>query len=273
MFKEGKTYKVKLELSPGSSGYGRATVISRDQRTLCISLKNSKGASLKVPNGCKIWFVSGASDNRFNGVWCSQVEASRNIGGVQTIICSIPKFEKQEQRRHTVRLEWSAPASLLGYEWQSLKAKFHARNISRLGIGFSTATDCASIFLAGSLLKWLIKLDDSDLQVTVRVVNSRFNWLLNRTELGAEFVDLSDEAFAQLEVILRKIESQTESRKQLAESGSLARWVKADKENLGFVKLRQEGASSDFDDETVEDEYDDEFDELEEDEEKEDKQV
>lgn len=256
MFKEGQTYKVKLELSPDSSGFGRATIISKDVRSLCITLKNSKGVNLKVKAGTKIWFVSGSSNNRFNGVWCSHVESSKLSGGIQTIICSIPKFEKQEQRRQISRMELNIPATLLGYEWQSLNARFQTSNISKQGIAFSADTDCSSVFKPGKELAWSINVDNSELTLRVKVVSSRFNWLLNRTELGAEFIHMNEESAEQLQHILGSIEAKQEIKKQLSESGSLARWVKAGKDNLGLVKAKQQDSELDDMDEDCSDEED-----------------
>jgi hypothetical protein len=242
MFKQGQTYKVKLELSPDRSGFGRATIISKDNRSLCVALKNSSGANIKVGPGTKIWFVSGATDNRFNGVWYSEVESSKLVAGERAIICSMPKFQKQEQKRSTLRLELNVPASLLGYEWRSLNAKFYTKNISRIGIAFLTETDCAAAFKPGTQIRWMIKVDNIELPLTVKVVNSRFNWLLNRTELGAEFTELDPETTESLERVLESIQKTREAKKQLSESGSLARWVKAGKDNLGLVKAKQEPA-------------------------------
>src|SRR5262249_3327037 len=99
MIKEGHVYKVKVELSPDTMGFGRAMVISIDNQRIYVQLKSSKGNKLNVPVGTKIWFVSSAAQNRFNGLWSSEVKGSRAVNGIPCLECRLPRFEQSTQRR------------------------------------------------------------------------------------------------------------------------------------------------------------------------------
>lgn len=237
MFKEGQVYKVKVELSPDLMGFGRATVISADSHRIYVQLKSSKGNKLNVPKGTKIWFVGSSSNNRFNGLWSSEVTGSKLINGVAGIECRTPKFQQHLQRRSQSRMDLTAPLTLLDDEWKNLNAKMTTRNISRLGLGFAVEAECADKFPVGKVISMQIRVGNICLDSKARIVNSRFNWLLNRTEIGAEFADLDVTSLESLDRVLVWLGNRPQGMKaQLSESGSLARWVKAGKDNLSLIK-------------------------------------
>ncbi|MBX9685450.1 MAG: PilZ domain-containing protein [Candidatus Obscuribacterales bacterium] len=247
MFKEGQVYKVKLELSPDLIGFGRATVVAVEPNRIYVQLRSSKGNKLNLPVGAKIWFVTGTAANRFNGLWTSEIKGNRILNGINVFECRTPKFEQTQQKRSQARSEISAPMEILGDEWRNYRLKAMTRNISRLGLGFSLPNQCHQEFSIDSQIMLTIYIGSIPLHAKIRVVNSRFNWLLNRTEVGAEFIDMDLESTKNLERILTWLGNKAipETRAELTDSGSLARWVKAGKDQTRFVKGEQKESASD----------------------------
>jgi len=58
MFEAGRVYKVKVELAPGQSGFGRATVLEKTNHQICIQFKTSRESNKLLPKGTRIWFVN-----------------------------------------------------------------------------------------------------------------------------------------------------------------------------------------------------------------------
>lgn len=256
MFKEGQIYKVKVELSPDVMGFGRATVLFADTRRICVQLKSSKGSRLNLPRGTKIWFVGSSSNNRFNGVWSSEVTGTKVLNGHPALECKSPRFEQHLQRRTQSRMELTAPVKISGDEWKDISVK--TRNISRFGLGLAAAADCAERFAIGTQLAMQVDIGEINLQGKVKVVNSRFNWLMNRTEIGVEFADLDVHGLESLERLLVWLGNKPQGAKAgLTESGSLSRWVRPSKDTFTFVKQggvdgEDEGDDSDVDEEDFE---------------------
>ena len=276
MFKQGQVYKAKVELSQDLMGFGRATVIAIDSRSIFLQIKSSKGEKLKIQTGAKIWLVGSSQNNRFNGLWCSEVKGQKIINGVTALECRLPRFEQTSQKRAQSRTQVNAVLEIEGDEWKDLAGKLFTRNISRLGLGFSAlGVDLTQRFTAGKEITLTFKVGDTVVSNKHRVINSRFNWLLHRTDIGAEIIDMNAEAVENLERVIVLLIDKAKTRAQLSDSGSLARWVKAGKDNLSFVKtselqrpnidmLQQAQAGSEASD-TDAPEEPDEFDELEED--------
>jgi hypothetical protein len=237
MFKEGQVYKIKVELSPDLMGFGRAMVVAVDTQRIYVQLRSSKGNKLNVPRGTKIWFVGSSLNNRFNGLWSSEVKGNRMINGSPSLECRLPRFEQASQKRVLTRIELNAPAEMVGDEWKNLIAKVVARNISRFGLGFYVEADCADRFTQGKTVSLLVHIGNIHLPVQGRVVNCGFNWLLNRTEVGAELIQTDGSTVDALEKVLVWLGNKPRgARAESSESGALARWVKAGKDNFKFVK-------------------------------------
>lgn len=257
MFKEGQVYKIKVELSPDLMGFGRALVMAVDAQRIYVQIRSSKGNKLSVPRGTKIWFVSSSLNNRFNGLWSSEVKGNRLINGTTSLECRLPRFEQYSQRRSHARFELSAPAEIMSDEFKDIIAKVVVRNISRFGLGFNIAAACADRFAPGTTVSLLVHIGNIHLRVTSRVVNCRFNWLLNQTEVGAELCDLDTATIEAIERVIVWLGNKPRGKSQASESGSLARWVKAGKDNLKFVKQSERSEESEepeeFDDLSTED--------------------
>ena len=93
MFEIGKTYKVKVEISPGETGFGRATIVQKVGTQVYIQLRTSKSALGMLAKGARIWFVSDAPDVTFNGLWSSTIIGSQLVAGKTAFVCGAPKLE------------------------------------------------------------------------------------------------------------------------------------------------------------------------------------
>lgn len=264
MFKEGQVYKVKVELTPGSLGFGRAKVLTVDSRGLLIELKSSTGKPMDIDAGAKIWFVGSSLNSKFNGLWSSEVKSSRMSHNALLLECKTPRFEQSDQRRNQARIDLTANIELRGTEWLGLRAPVVTRNISRHGIAFSVQAECAELFCIGRVVNMRIPVGNSDVDLRGRVVESRFNWLLNRTDVGAELIDLDAATTDSIERILVWLGNRPKGTKSLlSESGSLARWMKAGKNDLSKAEDMAEAEADDLSDGEAEDLSEEEADNVE----------
>lgn len=241
MFRHGKVLKVKVELSPEVVGFGRATIVQSEGSRLFLQLKTAKGEKRTLPKGTRVWFVSDSIENPFNGLWSTTVLGSRMIGGKPALECGRPKFEAVMQRRQHKRLVMVAPVRLQGEKYEQLQAS--TRNLSHSGVGIEVAEDCSEIFPAGHYVDFIIDSAAGPVNLTARVINSRFNWLGNRTEIGLEFVNVTAEAAATIKRLLASEEARPRlapegKEKVLAPQGSgqLSTWLKSTRDNVNFVK-------------------------------------
>ncbi|MGH9548117.1 MAG: hypothetical protein ACRD3W_02035, partial [Terriglobales bacterium] len=113
MFTPGKTYKVKLEGSPGDLDFGRATVVDRVGSQLCIYIKTSKDPHGRLAKGTKIWFVNDSPNITFNGLWASTVQGQQIVQGKTLLLCAQPRLEPLVQRRRSPRVNVDVPVSLV----------------------------------------------------------------------------------------------------------------------------------------------------------------
>lgn len=240
MFKEGQVYKAKVEVSPEVMGFGRATIVAVESRSVFVQLKSSKG--MKVSRGAKIWFVASSQNNRFNGLWLSEIKASKEIDGMTCLECSTPKFEQSTQKRVHARSDLTAPLEIEGDDWKDLAGKIMTRNVSRFGLGFAVQGECTDRFVLDSIVLVTYEVGAIKVRNNFRIVNARFNWLLNRTEVGAEITNMDAPSLENIERVLASLGNQSKgTQRQISESGSLSRWVRAGKENTSFVKPATEG--------------------------------
>lgn len=239
MFQKGQVYKAKVEVSEDLVGFGRATVVAVDARGISLQIKSSKGEQLKIQAGAKIWLVASTLNTKFSGLWYTEVRGLKLDKGVPTMECRLPRFEQSSQKRHQSRTQVNAALEIEGDEWKDLAGKLVTRNISRLGLGFSVpASDLRERFKADDVITLSFKVGDIVVKNKHRIVNTRFNWLLNRTDVGAEIIDMDAETLENLErvLLLLSTKSKENMKAALSESGSLARWVKASKDKLDLVK-------------------------------------
>ena len=107
------------------------------------------------------------------------------------------------------------------------------------------------------MLSMQVDVGEINLRTSVKVVNSRFNWLMNRTEVGAEFAYLDVKDLENLERLLAWLGNKPQGTKRdLTESGSLSRWVRPAKDTLTFVKQSAAAESEDDGDNSDVDEED-----------------
>ena len=236
MFKEGQIYKIKVELSPDLMGFGRAKVLSVEGQQIFIQLKSSGGEKLSVPRGTRIWFVGDSLNNRFNGLWTSEVKGSKIIKGVSALECKFPKFLEHSQRRASARAVLRVPIELVGEEWKDIGQKAITRNISRSGLGFSVVDDMTSRFTPGQSLDTVLQVGEMKIALCAKVIIARYNWLSNLTDVGVELHQLTVESSASLDRVLVWLGSRPRNDKAaLSESGSLSRWMKTKKDDRRFV--------------------------------------
>ena len=159
------------------------------------------------------------------------------MNGVPTFECRLPRFEQASQQRVQARSELNAPSDLVGDEWKDLTASVITKNISRFGFGFYIEVDCTERFTEGKVVSLTVHIGNINLDARGRIVNCRYNWLQHRTEVGVEFSDMDEDDADTLEKLLVWLGNRPRgSKAELSESGSLARWVKAGKDNLSLVK-------------------------------------
>jgi len=239
MFRPGKVLKVKVELSPDVVGFGRATIVESEGKRLFLHLKTAKGEKRTLPKGTRVWFVSDTADNPFNGLWSTTIVSSRLIGGKTALECSRPKFEAEMQKRKHKRIAVNCPVKLHGEQFEKLYAT--TRNMSRSGIGMETAEDCSDIFPVGHHIDIVIETQLGPVPVTARVIQARYNWLANRTDVGLEFVKIEEEANVIVGRLLQSLGAQARLAPEgkdggVAPQGPLSGWLKSTKDNVSFVK-------------------------------------
>lgn len=239
-FQSGRSFKVKVELANGEVGYGRASVLDRQGNRIYVQLKTSKGENQVLPKGSHLWFISDAPTNPFAGVWGTTVTGTKIIGGHTVMECSLPKFEAQAQKRKTQRVLLDYPVRLVREKGHEVAYEIRSRNISLTGIGleaFSAGVD--KDFPVGGLVQLILEGPTGDVPLTARVVRTDYNWLANRTTIGLEFVDISDQAEKSLDQ-LYYAQGGAEPGEQGSESEAtqqgLASWVRTSRSDWKLLR-------------------------------------
>lgn len=278
MFRPGQVFKVKVELSPDKVGFGRATIVDCKPKHLVFQLKTGRAGKQSIPKGTRVWFVGNATDNRMNGLWSTVITEVRLHNGKHAFECKIPVFEPfrnmPEQRRRHKRAAIQFPVKLQGSEWQTLDKFVISRNISRSGIGLSILQECPDLFPPGTSISLILETTSANIELHGRVINTRYNWLSNRTEVGLEFAELSPESVESLDKILLWLGSKPRKQElaaQRAESGALAGWLRSTQENRKFfgstggASAQEQNTAASEEDEHLDDDddFDDDGDEIE----------
>ena len=250
MFEAGKVYKVKVELADGQAGFGRATVVERKGNQLTILVRTSKGLDASLPKGTKIWFVSDSTES-FSGLWGSSIIEIKTAAGQRSMVCSPPKLEPLYQRRRTPRVAIDVPVQVYISDNQTL-FDVRSRDISRSGIAIESAPVLSESVGAGDIIKLIIHSSIGAIPLSARIIRVEKNWLANKTIVGLEFTEISDESVATLDKLLiqhggKPRNADAEAPKQ--ETG-LASWMSAPTETKGhFVGTALDGAPVEFDSE------------------------
>lgn len=249
MFRRGKVLKVKVELSSDVVGFGRATVVESQGSRLFLQLRTSKGEKRNLPKGTRVWFVSDSPLNPFNGLWCTTILNSRIVEGKTALECSRPKFEAKLQKRKFKRVSIICPVRIHGQKFDDLKAA--TCDVSRTGVGLETFDDHVDLFTVGHNIDLTLDSAAGPIHVTARIVQSRFNWLANKTDIGLEFIQVEDHAVELLEKLLQSVAGERGFAPAGKESGALqtgqlSSWLKSTKDNVDFVKVAaQKGLTAD----------------------------
>lgn len=248
MFRPGQVFKVKVELSPDEVGFGRATIVDCKPKHIVFQLRTSHGGKQAIPKGTRIWFVGNANDNRMNGLWGTIVTDTRLYEGKHAFECKTPVFEPfrnlPEQRRRHKRATIQVPVKLNGTDWKDLERCVLSRNISRSGLGLSVLRDCPHRFPPGMELSVVLKTTSLEVELQGAVINTRYNWLLNQTEVGLEFRDLPANSVDSLDKILLWLGSKPRKEEVKSESGALAGWLKSSKESRRFLGAQGAGTAA-----------------------------
>jgi len=246
MFRAGKVLKVKVELSPEITGFGRATIVEVEAGRIYLQLKTSKGQKRTLPKGTKVWFVSDSLENPFNGLWSTSVIGQKLVHGKTVMECTRPKFEAKVQKRKQRRVALNCPVRVEGEAWQELNGVI-TKNVSRSGLGFEVHDDCADDFESNHHIDIVIESPVGEIAVTARIVQSRYNWLANRTDVGVEFIKVSKEAQDSLDRLLLSLggkprqapDAKEKERKRAQDPAALSGWLKSTKDNVSFVKMKE----------------------------------
>jgi len=247
VFQSGKAYKVKVEVAPGQVGFGRVVVLEKRGGKLFVQFRSRSDVSQTLPSGTRMWLVSDAPDNPFNGVWATKVVGSKIIAGQTAMELAPPKFQTVAQRRDAERLPLkcpvrvlAAPGRVVGYEVQTL-------NISRSGVGLTMSEANPPEFVVGEPVDLVIESPVADIPVTGRVVRSEFNWLHRRNTVGVEFVEMDDETRLNLDRLLGSISSSLPAEdEEVVTLSGLGAWLKSARPDNKFLKPgRSESAPAD----------------------------
>lgn len=236
MFQVGKSYKVKVELSSGEVGIGRATLVEKQGNKLLIQLRTSRQPNQVLPRGSKFWFVSDSPDNPFNGLWSTMVTGARIHNGKTLMECSNPKFEQAVQKRATERLSLSCPVKVYSQPDLQVPYEIFARNISQSGIGLEASSQDVHEFVVGEHVVIVIESPIGDIAITCRVIRTQYNWLANRTAIGLEFFDMSAGTTSSLAKLLESIGNKQGSEGELEKKRKLSDWMKSSYDNLRLVQ-------------------------------------
>src|SRR5262249_9539894 len=242
-FQSGRSFKVKVELENGEVGFGRAFVLDRQGNKIYVQLKTSRDQNQVLPKGSRLWFVSDAPTNPFAGTWGTIVTGTRIIRGPSMMECSLPKFEPQTQKRKTARVLLDCPVRLVREKGKEINYDIRSRNISLSGIGLEAYSAGADKdFPAGEIVKLILESPHGDVPLTARVVRTDYNWLANRTTIGLEFVEISDQTEKSLDDLYQSLggaggEEEADVR---ATQRGLASWVRTSRTNWKLVRSGSE---------------------------------
>jgi c-di-GMP-binding flagellar brake protein YcgR len=202
MFEPGKIYKVKVEINPGEIGFGRATIIDKSPTGLVFQLKTSKEQNKVLAKGTRVWFVNDSPDVTFNGLWSSSIIATQLVERQTVLLSSSPKLEPLVQRRLSQRVNLDAAVKLMSESDEELATEVRSRDISRSGVALETGQEVSGAVETGSHVKFVLESHVGPITAYARVIRIEHNWLANKTVMGLEFTDLSDDAVAALDKLL-----------------------------------------------------------------------
>lgn len=260
MFEVNKIYKIKVESSPGSVGFGRATVTERKGNQLTIQVRTSKDLNANFPKGTRIWFVSDSTET-FSGLWASTVVESQGSGTKSIMVCSPPKLEPLYQRRRTPRVSLEVPVQVWMSEEQTM-FDVHSVDISRSGIALESNGPLPDDTEPGDKIRMVVQTTVGDITAQARIIRIEKNWLANKTTVGLEFEDLNEDEIAKLDKLLVLLGGKPRNPEALAENprpeAGLGSWISGTSEVRGkFVGTSSSDTDAGADDDPNKDPEDD----------------
>ncbi len=201
MFEPGKTYKIKVETTPGEFGFGRATVLEKSASNLTFQLRTDKEPNKVLPKGTRIWFVADSANFAFNGLWASSVVAKAHSAGQPIMQCSLPKFEAVRQNRRNQRVNFEGAVGVASINGEELAKGARTRDISRSGTAVESSQASPKLE-PGSIVKLKIDGHFGAIVAEARVIRVENNWLANKTIIGLEFTQIGEESVNSLDKML-----------------------------------------------------------------------
>ncbi len=233
MLEPGTSYKVKVELSPGKVGYGRATILERTGSRTFMQLRTAKEPNYILPHGSRVWFVADSPSSTLQGLWSSCVVGSKLVGGKTVVECGPVKFEPLVQQRKSARVPLQCAVDLVE---RKLPYAVRSRNISRSGIGLEAYSQYVDEFPVGENVEIVLTAPGGKVQITCRVIRSEYNWLNNRTAIGLEFVTMTQDAVELLEKLRNQASGSEPGEGVPGMSTTLAGSLRTTRENLKLTK-------------------------------------
>jgi c-di-GMP-binding flagellar brake protein YcgR len=241
MFDPGKSYKVKVETANGDIGFGRATVVEKDNSRLLVQLRTSRDTNQVLPRGTRFWFVGDSAGNVFNGLWATSVVGAKIVSGKTVMECRNPKFEPLLQRRANRRYPLTCPVDHIGLPGSTINYQLTARNISASGLGIETSEPNPREFAPGEKVTVMVHSESGDIAIECNVIRTQFNWLANKCLIGLEFQEMSQASNNALAKLLELLNERHPREDELETDtyGSLSRWMRTTNQNMKIVRPPQ----------------------------------
>lgn len=227
MFHPGSVLKVKVEIRPGELGFGRATVIDRVGNQILVQIKTSKESNKAFEKGTKLWFVSETATATFNGMWASYVVEQRLVGGRKAMLCAAPKLEPIVQRRGQMRAKLDVGVKIR-FAGTDEPVEFRSIDICQSGMSVETSANLPQNLESGDMVGLLVEAPPGEFFSSARVVRVERNWLVNKVEIGVEFMDMPKDVEEILDKTLVKL-GQTQDvdlTKDKGQATGLSGWAK-----------------------------------------------
>jgi c-di-GMP-binding flagellar brake protein YcgR len=242
LFDPGKILKVKVEVSPGDFGYGRATIVDRQGGQILIQVKTAKETNKILPKGTRIWFTNDSPKVTFNGMWASTVMGTQIVQGRTMLLCSTPKHEPLAQKRSWPRVAIELPVKLTRLSTPDRKERHYngtTADLSRSGLTLELADESFQDFQAGEEVSMVIQSKGLDIAVCANVIRVDRQWIAKKAVLGLEFVNLEPPGQVELDRLLvplggRPRNPELEGQAKQAMGSGMANWsktIKADDKN------------------------------------------
>ena|GEM_PF-1194128 len=263
MFDPGKILKVKVEIAPGSFGYGRATIVDKAGSQLIIQIKTAKEGNKFFPKGTRLWFTTDSPKVTFNGMWASSVAGSQLVQGKTMLVVTAPKHEPLEQKRSWPRVAVEMPVKMTrschkadggnkSDDGAPKNISCSTADLSRSGLTLEFTEEQPQPFEAGEEVALVLQSKELDIAVVARVIRVDRHWIANKTVLGLEFVNLEPPAQTELDRVLvplggRPRNPELEEKARQAQGSGMSSWSKTIQGMSSFAMFEDHESKSDSD--------------------------